>query len=130
MGKVFLGFISLFLFAMLMFSVAQADSVTTSIHQRASACFNDFDTTFEDDPAVCDSVCRTCHAAIDKVGEQSANPGGKMADEAYLGLVPSETDSYDDEWAALPERHQACRECHTGHSEEEGTHPIFVEILL
>lgn len=106
---------------------AYAKKVELNIHQKADACFTDYDLTFPTSPKNCDAVCATCHTdmAVKDVSGQLFNPAGLHTDEVYTD-VPEQTAT--DPWESLPEAQQSCRTCHVDYTENLSNHPIFKDV--
>lgn len=123
-GKKVLGLLAIVLSVGFTATVGLPQETSLSIHQRASACYDDHSSQFTDEPTNCDEVCARCHEWISPIEGQLHNSTGQFVDDAIP--MGSETTSFDN-WSNLPDLHKVCRSCHSEESEEKGNHPIFVE---
>ncbi len=95
----------------------------SSIHQKASTCWENFEEQFEDEPHDCQNVCDTCHTVATVIG-------GKDNPEAYTTdtIFPEALDVTVN-WNTIGLLQRTCTTCHTDITEAEAgsNHEIFVE---
>ena len=94
-----------------------------SIHQKASACWEDFEVPFSDDPKDCQSVCDICHKFATVIGGRD-NPEAYTTDVIFPQDIKNEAN-----WNKIGSLQRSCRNCHTDITEAEPglNHEIFVE---
>ena len=93
-----------------------------SIHQRAAVCWDDFKSTFLDEPVECQEVCDSCHSYATVIPDQSGNPQAVTTDEIY----PEAPDNTVN-WNTIGLLQQSCRDCHFKEIDPATNHAIFVE---
>jgi len=93
-----------------------------SIHQRAAVCWDDFKSTFLDEPVECQEVCDSCHSYATVIPDQSGNPQAVTTDEIY----PEAPDNTVN-WDTIGLLQQSCRDCHFKEIDPATNHAIFVE---
>jgi predicted CXXCH cytochrome family protein len=93
-----------------------------SIHQRASICWDDFKSTFLDEPVECQEVCDSCHTYATVIPDQSGNPQAFTTDgiypEAPVNIV---------NWNTIGLLQGSCRDCHSDEIAPDTNHAVFVE---
>ena len=93
-----------------------------SIHQRAAICWDDFKSTFVDEPVECQEVCDSCHTYATVSPDQSGNPQAfttdKIFPEAPVNIV---------NWNTIGLLQGSCRDCHSKEIAPDTNHAVFVE---
>jgi predicted CXXCH cytochrome family protein len=95
----------------------------SSIHQKASTCWENFEAQFEDEPQDCQNVCESCHIFATVIGGKD-NPEAYTTDVIFPEALDEEAN-----WNTIGLLQRSCRNCHTEITEAEPglNHEIFVE---